>query len=45
MVQWLGFCVLTAKDLSLIPDQGTKILQATWHSLQKKDVFGLLIIS
>ena len=44
MVQWLGLCVLTAMGLGSIPDQGAKILQATWHSLKKKDVFGLLII-
>ena len=30
MVQWLGFCVLTAKGLGSIPGWGTKIPQATW---------------
>lgn len=31
MVQWLELGTLTAKGLGSIPDQGTKILQVTWH--------------
>ena len=38
VVQWLGLCHLTAKDMGLIPCWGTKILQATQHS-QKKILF------
>ena len=36
-VQWLQLCPLTAKGLSSIPDQGTKIPRAGWHSQKKKD--------
>ena len=35
-VQWLGLHALTAKDLDLIPSQGTKISQAFQHSQKKK---------
>ena len=31
MVQWLGCSTLTACSPGSIPDQGTKIPQATWH--------------
>ena len=31
-VQWLRLCSSTAEGTSLIPDQGTKILYATYHS-------------
>ena len=34
-VQWLGLCAFTAKGLSPIPDQGTRVPQAT-QSSQKK---------
>ena len=35
-VQWLGLHALTAKDLDLIPSQGTKISQAFQRSQKKK---------
>ena len=35
-VQWLGLCAFTAKGLSPIPDQGTRIPQATQCSQKKK---------
>ena len=37
-VQWLELCTFTAKGLSSIPGQGTKILQAVWCSFKKKGV-------
>ena len=37
--QWLGLCTFTAEGAGLIPGQGTKIPQATWHG-QKIKVFG-----
>ena len=36
VVQWLGLRASTAGGLGLIPDWGTKILQATWYSRKKK---------
>ena len=36
-VQWLGLHALTAKDLDLIPSQGTKISQAFQHHQKKKE--------
>ena len=37
MVQWLGLCASTAGGTGLIPDQGSKILQATgWGQKTKK---------
>ena len=36
MVQWLGFCTLTAECLGLIPGQGPKIPQASQCSQKKK---------
>ena len=38
VVQWLGLWVFTAKGTGSIPVQGTKILQATWHSFKKKKI-------
>ena len=35
MVQWLGLLTLTAEGLGLIPDQGTKISQATQYDHSK----------
>lgn len=35
-VQWLQICPLTARGLSSIPDQETKIPRAGWHSQKKK---------
>ena len=35
VVQWLGLCTSTAEGLGSIPVEGTKILQATWHSKHK----------
>ena len=37
-VQWLELCTFTAKGLSSIPGQGTKILQAMWYSFKEKGV-------
>ena len=34
-VQWLRLCASTAVGAGSIPGQGTKILQATWRSLNK----------
>ena len=39
VVQWLRLCAFTAGGLSLIPTQGTKILQAGWHGQKEKKVF------
>ena len=36
MVQWLRLHDSTAGSTGLIPGQGTKILQAAWHSQRKK---------
>ena len=36
MVQWLGFCALTAEGLGLIPGWETKILQAAKKTKQNK---------
>ena len=36
MVQWLRLRAFTAKGLGLIPDQGTKIPQATQRSQKNK---------
>ena len=36
-VQWLGLCAFTANGLDLIPSQGTKIPQVTWHGQKKKE--------
>ena len=33
VVQWLGLCASTARDMGSIPGWGTKIPHATWHSL------------
>ena len=38
MVQWLGLQASTARDMGLIPGQGTKILHAVWYSKKKKKV-------
>ena len=35
-VQWLGLGAFTAEGPGSIPGQGTKILQATWHSKKTK---------
>ena len=35
--QWLKVCTSTPGDVGFIPDQGTKILQATWCAPPKKD--------
>ena len=35
--QWLKVCTSTPGDVGFIPDQGTKILQATWCASPKKD--------
>ena len=35
-VQWLGLPAFTAEGLGSVPSQGTKILQATWHSQKQK---------
>ena len=35
-VQWLGLSTSTAEGPGLIPGQGNKIPQATWHS-QKRE--------
>ena len=35
-VQWLGLCSFTAEGQTSIPHWGTKSLQATWHSQEKK---------
>ena len=43
VVQWLGLYASTARGTGLIPGQGTKIPQATWHG-QKKGGGGLLKI-
>ena len=36
MFQWLGLCVLTAKDLGWILGQETKILCSAWCSQKKR---------
>ena len=36
-VQWLGLCSFTAEGQTSIPHWGTKSLQATWHSQEKKN--------
>ena len=36
MVQWLGLCASTAGGTGLIPDQGSKILQAAGWGHKKK---------
>ena len=36
VVQWLGLGTLTANGAGSIPGWGTKILQATWRSQEKK---------
>ena len=43
-VQWLGFCASTAGGMGLNPDQGTKILQATWRGQEKKNFAALEVI-
>ena len=35
VVQWLGLYASTARGTGLIPGQGTKIPQATWHGQSK----------
>ena len=35
-VQWLARPTSTARDMGLIPGQGTKILHAMWHSRKLK---------
>ena len=39
VVQWLGLYASTAVGTDLIPHQGTKILQATWHGQKKGGSF------
>ena len=41
MVQWLRLLALTAEGLELIPCQGTKVPQATWHSQTSKQTKNL----
>ena len=36
VVQWLDLCASTAWGMGSIPSWGTKILQAMWHSQEKK---------
>ena len=36
VVQWLDLCASTAGGMGSIPSWGTKILQAMWHSQEKK---------
>ena len=38
MVQWLGLCAFTVKDLGSILSQGTKIPQAVWHGQKIKKI-------
>ena len=40
-VQWLGLCSFTAEGQTSIPHWGTKSLQATWHSQEKKKLLYL----
>ena len=43
MVQWLGFHASTARGVSSIPDQGTKILHAMqYRQKQQKKNFPIL---
>ena len=35
-VQWLRLHISTAGDMGLIPGEGTRIPQATWHGQKKK---------
>ena len=35
-IQWLGLNAFTAEGPGSTPGQGTKILQAAWHSQKKK---------
>ena len=44
MIQWLGSWSSTAGGISLIPNQGTKILQATEHD-QKRKMYEELFLS
>ena len=39
-VQWLGLLAFTAEGSGSVPGQGTKILQAMWHS-QKKNYISI----
>ena len=41
MIQWLKLCASIAGSTSFIPNQGTKILHATWHG-QKIEKFTVL---
>ena len=36
VVQWLKLHISTVGGTGLIPDHGTKILHATWHSQKNK---------
>ena len=37
MVQWLGLCPSTARDMGSIPSREAKILHATWPKKKKKE--------
>ena len=36
MVPWLRLCIFKARDLGSVPDQGSKIPHAVWHSQKIK---------
>ena len=43
VAQWLDLCSFTAGGLGSIPSCGTEILQAIWHSQEKKNLLHMRI--
>jgi len=44
VVQWLGLAAFTARVPVSIPDWGTKISLAEWHSQKKNKITVILIL-